>query len=241
MANAQGTDYTKKVGVNTDKPLETLEVNGTFKVNTLPKNAEGKSYNGNAALTKNFTATKTVVADANGVIGYVDGLPSTSDNTPTVTGGKISAGVKCFRAMNGRKDFSGYPTNVAVDSSILTVGDYSFGIFLVDKNNLGARFYARKNTDGQEFRIVKALSQNLIYPRYTEYVSYLKGAWNQVTNPAMSGIAWDAEAHSEFLFFGDVDDNTNASSKYNIKIWSQKRTGSSRPEICYYVQELNGN
>ena len=65
--NAQTTG---KVGINTNAPTETLEVNGTLKIDTLPTNgANNAIYNGQNAKNTTFTATHMVVSDTNGVLG----------------------------------------------------------------------------------------------------------------------------------------------------------------------------
>lgn len=70
IANAQ----IGKVGINTSMPTESLDIKGTAKIQELPKNGEGKIYNGTDTKNTTFTATRTVVADNNGVIGYIDGV-----------------------------------------------------------------------------------------------------------------------------------------------------------------------
>ncbi|MDO5616913.1 MAG: hypothetical protein Q4G16_12025 [Cruoricaptor ignavus] len=71
---------TKKVGVatnNTTPATETFHVNGTTRITDLPTNGTANAiYNGADTKTTTFTATRTVVADANGVLGTVAGLPS---------------------------------------------------------------------------------------------------------------------------------------------------------------------
>ena len=65
--NAQTTG---KVGINTNAPTETLEVNGTLKVDTLPTNgANNAIYNGQNTQNATFTATHMIVSDKNGVLG----------------------------------------------------------------------------------------------------------------------------------------------------------------------------
>ncbi len=65
--NAQTTG---KVGINTNAPKETLEVNGTLKIDTLPTNgANNAIYNGQNTQNTTFTATHMVVSDTNGVLG----------------------------------------------------------------------------------------------------------------------------------------------------------------------------
>ncbi|MGQ2119524.1 hypothetical protein [Ornithobacterium rhinotracheale] len=73
-----------KVGVNTDKPTETLDVKGTLRVQDLPQNKADNAISTNArgegvgARTETFNAVKTLVADANGVVGTVDALPASA-------------------------------------------------------------------------------------------------------------------------------------------------------------------
>ncbi|WP_327984671.1 hypothetical protein [Bergeyella porcorum] len=67
------------VGINTQTPTETLNVNGTLRINELPI-ANGKihttsSGSASAAKDQNFTPTKMVVVDNNGVVGKAD-IPS---------------------------------------------------------------------------------------------------------------------------------------------------------------------
>ncbi|QES93947.1 hypothetical protein F0358_15095 [Empedobacter brevis] len=72
-----------QVGVNTETPTETLDVKGTVRIQELPKNLEENSiYNGDTTKQTQFNATRTVVADDNGVVGYVDGLPSSNNGQP---------------------------------------------------------------------------------------------------------------------------------------------------------------
>lgn len=82
--NAQTTG---KVGINTNAPKETLEVNGTLKVGTLPANGAKKAiYNGQNTKNTDFTATKTLVADNNGTIGVIDGIAKTTEPWQVVGG-----------------------------------------------------------------------------------------------------------------------------------------------------------
>ncbi|MGQ1943492.1 hypothetical protein ACT4RS_00445 [Ornithobacterium rhinotracheale] len=68
---------TGKVGVNTENPTETLQVQGTTRITKLPSKGESISTNGNGEYMdgQKFTPTKMVVADANGVLGTA-ALPS---------------------------------------------------------------------------------------------------------------------------------------------------------------------
>jgi len=79
-----------KVGINTPTPSETLDVNGTERVRTLPQNGVSNAIytkpDGTTSPNKDqtFTATKALVADDNGVIGSVSWLPAQS---PTIMAG----------------------------------------------------------------------------------------------------------------------------------------------------------
>lgn len=76
-----------QVGINTKNPTEILDINGTERVRDLPKHQAANaiftkpdgSYSGNKDQT--FIATRRVVADANGVLGYMDGLSGETGNS----------------------------------------------------------------------------------------------------------------------------------------------------------------
>lgn len=66
---------TGNVGVATDSPTEKFDNNGIFRLRSLPLNGTANAINttpgGATSPTQNqtFTATRTVVVDANGVLG----------------------------------------------------------------------------------------------------------------------------------------------------------------------------
>lgn len=70
-----------QVGINTISPTETFDNNGTARLRNLPLNGSSNAIStdpsGNHTTTPNqsFNATRTVVADANGVLGYVQQIP----------------------------------------------------------------------------------------------------------------------------------------------------------------------
>ena len=72
---------TGKVGIQTENPTETLQVEGTVRITDLPTNGKKKAIytdtnGGNTNdKTQPFNATKTVVVDKNGVLGTVDVVP----------------------------------------------------------------------------------------------------------------------------------------------------------------------
>lgn len=70
------------VAINTTTPTEKLDNNGITRLRTLPlsgtPNAINTTYTGTVSSSQNqtFNATRTVVADDNGVLGTVAGIPS---------------------------------------------------------------------------------------------------------------------------------------------------------------------
>lgn len=82
------------VAINKTTPTERFHTNGNVRLENLPLNGATNAIyttsGGGVSTTQNqtFTATRTLVADANGVIGYVEGLPSTSSSS----GGTINPG-----------------------------------------------------------------------------------------------------------------------------------------------------
>ncbi|MGG5208247.1 hypothetical protein ACQWU4_04810 [Chryseobacterium sp. MIQD13] len=73
------------VSIGNIMPTEMLDNNGITRLRTLPINGATNAINTtssgslSAAKDQTFTATRTVVADANGVLGYVNGLPSSGN------------------------------------------------------------------------------------------------------------------------------------------------------------------
>ena len=95
--NALGTEKmritgTGNVGVNTPDPTEKFDNDGITRLRNLPTNGATNAINttvdgdASAAQDQTFTATRTVVADANGVLGTVAGLPSAPVNIYTNDG-----------------------------------------------------------------------------------------------------------------------------------------------------------
>jgi len=85
-----------QVGIKIELPTEILDVNGTERVRELPKhntaNAIYTKADGSRSENKNqtFVAVRTVVTDANGVLGYVDGLPKSSSDGSLPVGEAIT-------------------------------------------------------------------------------------------------------------------------------------------------------
>ncbi|TZF93512.1 hypothetical protein FW781_17615 [Chryseobacterium panacisoli] len=85
-----------QVGINTGIPTEVLDVNGIERIRELPKhqmaNAIFTKPDGTKSVNKDqtFTAVKTVVADANGVLGYLDGLPKSGTDPGLPVGEAIT-------------------------------------------------------------------------------------------------------------------------------------------------------
>ncbi|KFE97503.1 hypothetical protein IX39_19675 [Chryseobacterium formosense] len=84
------------VGIDIINPTEKLDNNGITRLRNLPLNGTTNAINTtstgemSSAQDQTFTATRTIVADANGVLGYVAGLPTTGGGTPP--SGSINVG-----------------------------------------------------------------------------------------------------------------------------------------------------
>ncbi len=84
MAGMVPMMFFSQIGINTPSPTEILDVNGLQRVRELPKhntvNAIFTKPDGTRSEAKDqtFIATKMIVADANGVLGYVDWSPGTN-------------------------------------------------------------------------------------------------------------------------------------------------------------------
>lgn len=125
-----------QVGIETDKPTEKLDVNGTIRVRDLPENGKGKIYNGKATKREKFKATRNVVADDKGVIGFV----KADFDSKSVSG----FANRCVKGFVKDKDFE-------KESEITLDG-------------LSVRFKAKKNADASEIQ-VKSIEDELITMR----------------------------------------------------------------------------
>lgn len=64
---------TKKLGINTDRPTEVLDVNGTLRIKDVPvDNTTNVLYNGGSSKNLRFTGTNVLLTDANGNLGKAD-------------------------------------------------------------------------------------------------------------------------------------------------------------------------
>ncbi|MDY3344298.1 hypothetical protein PG326_03410 [Riemerella anatipestifer] len=114
----------KKVGIATSKETpatETFQVRGTARITDLPLSGTASAINtktdGTASTTKDqaFTAVKTVVVDANGVLGTVSGLPTVEDSSNTLINRSYE---KCTKGPIG--------DGVNNTSQVITFYDYEF-------------------------------------------------------------------------------------------------------------------
>lgn len=118
-----------QVGINTPDPTEILDVKGIERVRELPKheavNAIFTKPDGTRSNAKDqtFIATKTVVADVNGILGYVDGI---SGNGGTNIKKRVTIGYWAglwdgnYYALGG----TGFPTFNAQLQNRLNYGPY---------------------------------------------------------------------------------------------------------------------
>ncbi|MBB4804837.1 hypothetical protein HNP38_000109 [Chryseobacterium defluvii] len=93
-SNTLGTEKARitpigNMGINTSSPTEKLQVTGNVRFNSLPLNGSTNAIYTTGAGTESatqdqtFTATRTVVADANGVLGYIPGVPVSNSTDAT--------------------------------------------------------------------------------------------------------------------------------------------------------------
>ena len=77
-AMAQATAERNRVGVNVNTPTERLHVNGTARIQTLPKDGEGVTTSAagtyDATKANLFKGKRVIVADAQGVFGSMPGV-----------------------------------------------------------------------------------------------------------------------------------------------------------------------
>lgn len=144
------------VGIATIVPTEKLEVNGKAKINNLHVNG-----------TTGFTATRTLVADANGVIGVLNGLP------PSSYGGYSMTSLKVFNENNATTRSYSYKKLVGsctarhhkcpVPASTVFRENYQFTF---DKSSTHTDKYIQMNIDYKVFFYAK---REFVFPEAVYY------------------------------------------------------------------------
>jgi len=181
-----------QVGVETNTPTEILSVNGTMKITDLPENGatnaiytinSGASTNNTGSTTKNqpFNAINTVVADKNGVIGKVQGLPLTVEpNVKAIRYKTVTAEIKAGVSAASYVELG----NLAVRFDGTDPDNWQAPWSLKIINNI-------KNQDGTPATADNVVANHLKigegggpYGGQSRYISATKDIWYQITDGA---------------------------------------------------------
>ncbi|MFC7346075.1 hypothetical protein ACFQO9_04995 [Chryseobacterium zhengzhouense] len=134
------------VGMNVANPTEKLDNNGITRLRNLPANGTANAINttpggaASASQDQTFNATRTVVADANGVLGTVAGIPSDA-GTSRVLVIANAPGTQNVKAQSGSNAAIGQFTNESLDvynawtNNIFTVPANMGGVYIIVMQN----------------------------------------------------------------------------------------------------------
>ncbi len=106
--NAQTTQPTGKVGINTTEPTETLDVKGKVRIQELYTDGTQTGTNNNAT----FTATNVVTADDNGVLGKKSLSSIIAAQTPNLPWKKVGTENENAVPDKGLKMYSRYAVGI---------------------------------------------------------------------------------------------------------------------------------
>ncbi|MGI9526367.1 MAG: hypothetical protein ACR2MS_04565 [Weeksellaceae bacterium] len=175
-----------QVGVNTDKPTETIHVEGTTRIKELPITGTANSIytqpNGNASATKNqpFNAIKTVVVDQNGVLGTIQGLPVTAlPEIKTIQYATKTALINSNTPTNSITQIGNL--RVRFDGTKPDGTEQTLSFMLI--NNITDPNRAPANADNVIVNQLK-IGSGGIYGGQDTYFSAPKDAWRTITNQA---------------------------------------------------------
>ncbi|SFO36146.1 hypothetical protein SAMN05421741_1434 [Paenimyroides ummariense] len=148
---------TGNIGVNTDIPTEKLDNNGITRLRNLPLNGATNAINTtvdgdeSSSQDQTFTATRTVVADANGVLGTVAGLPATPVNIYNANG--TLTGLRTVTTADNLLRFAGTGSTVGISTNAtegrVTATGTNRGSITVTGGNSIVDVYADNNLKGQ--------------------------------------------------------------------------------------------
>lgn len=170
-----------KVGFTTTNPTEIIDVNGTARVRDIPTNGNPNAIytkpDGTVSTAKDqtFNATKTLVVDANGVVGSIDGIAITT--APTIKTIQYSRTSTTIDANT--------PTN-----SVTTMGNLSVRYAATDSAEHNAvQFVTAIPTHVTAFAQVAGGGEptNKIFSNWKTTVSTgVATAWNPVSNQGLT-------------------------------------------------------
>lgn len=148
---------TGNIGVNTDIPTEKFDNAGITRLRNLPLNGATNAINTtvdgdeSSSQDQTFTATRTVVADANGVLGTVTGLPATPVNIYNANG--TLTGARTVTTANNNLTFAGTGSSVLIATNAtegrVTATGTTRGSITVTGGNSIVDVYADNNLKGQ--------------------------------------------------------------------------------------------
>lgn len=206
-----------KVGINTSTPTETLNVNGTLRINTLPVSGTANSIytkpdgTGSAAIDQTFNGSRVLMADDNGVVGV-----TATPGQPPVSQSKCVYGNSRYVFNNGiaaQIDFPNYSFAWKNDNGALSAS--------------GNEMLMRNNMASSDYVFLQPLGGT--DPTITTSPTLKPGIWMHIGN----NINWDAEATGEFLV------STGSNNAYRIIFWSHKYNSTSVPSFCWIITKVN--
>lgn len=214
----------RKVGINTDAPREVLDVNGTIRVQDLPLSNKGKVYDGNVEKKTVFNPNRTIVADAKGVLGYVEGIA----NKPVVKDEKSTFAVanRCVRgtfSKNNNGDNDAIAGNIAKES-VITLDGMS-----VRYNIKTGASTAKIQIKAQGSELVTViLSVGAAIGNGSRFATVNSSTWTNVAN-----LNYDTEEYGTGVI---VRHNTGDMYRYTALGW--KQNASSISGFCHSLEKI---
>ena len=224
-----------QVGIETDKPTETLHVNGTTRVIELPLNGADNAIttkpNGvkSNAKDQSFNPIKTVVADRNGVLGVVDGIPAQAGAAPQ------------------SKSWRGQPKGGAgQDFSDATDVESGCLMFRMDPTNIanisGVYMYAKLNP--------KCGTETYVIAQARRSSNYISENGNPYTRKNINSNSWTELNSLQILTQNSPIETINIAMPYLNHVYqavvsanngtdpSDNDTGTNWPDISIFLDEL---
>lgn len=205
---------TGKVGVNTETPTETLDINGTLRVQNLPSEGDDISTADDGSEgTNTFVPERGLSVDKNGVVGIM------TSNPPEIQ-------TKCVKG-NTSYNMNGRPSLV-----------FDMGYFSVKWNNyngnlaLGNNIQLKNNNTTVEYVYMTEFGGDALVPyALANGAAFDPNVWKDAFRP----INWDTEESGEGVVYFE-----NSTDYYRLTYWTHKRTAASVPVVCMSVQYFSG-
>ena len=210
---------TGNIGINTIAPTEKFDNNGITRLRTLPLNGATNAINtnssGNLSASQNqtFTATKTLVADANGVVGAITGVPLTTE-VDGIVGNEVTDATT-----NGGLTRAGAGTLASPYTLGLSAGGTTGNVMTWNGTSWASAASANiYSTDGS-LSNDRTLNTNNHYLNFTG--TQMRTTWDPAGTLLQQGLSTSPSKYANMILLSPDNNSNGVNSRMHFQIYPE--------------------